>query len=207
MTAAALHTLDARQRADVQAALSAIEVAATPVQAVDFPALGDPALREVLEAALSETGRVLLRVGGGYLSGYDDTIANRLAAEGLGVLAPAERAVLALVLLRTVGVPRARGRLAGGDRTDAEPTTIVELAKHRHLSQQAIRGAVRRLRTAGILKPGPRPLLVPGPQLLRLTETRTTRLWEDLILLCRPDGMYAEVVRRRRAAAGQGGTR
>ena len=198
MTAAGIHAPGPGQRADVLAALGAVEVAEAPVRAEDFRALAEPALRDTVDEVLRSTGRVLLRVGDGWLSGYDDTIADRLADEGLGLLAPTDRAVLTLVLLRTVAIPRAQGRIAEGDWTAAEPTTIDELAKSRHLTKLAIRGSVRRLRTAGILKPGLRSLIVPGPQFLRLTETRSRRLWEDLILLCQPDGMAAEVIRRRR---------
>ena len=192
--------LDPQQRADVLAALGALEVAETPVRAADFRALAEPALRTAVDAALRGTGRTLLRVGDGWLSGYDDALADRLVEDGLGVLAPVDRAVLTLVLLRTVAIPRAQGRIDDADWTAAEPTTIDELSKNRHLTKQEIKAGVRRLRTAGVLKPGRRPVIVPGPQFLRLTETRSRRLWEDLILLCQPDGMAAEVIRRRRAA-------
>lgn len=198
--ASGLGTLDPGQHGAVLAALGAVEVAEGPVRAEDFRALAEPALRDAVDALLRATGRVLLRVGDGWLSGYDDTIADRLADEGVGVLAPTDRAVLTLVLLRTVAIPRAQGRIADGDWTAAEPTTIDELAKSRHLTKQAIRASVRRLRTAGLLKPGLRPVIVPGPQFLRLTEARSRRLWEDLILLCQPDGMAAEVIRRRRTS-------
>jgi hypothetical protein len=186
-------------RADALAAFAAVETAETPVPAHAFPALRDPALRHAVERLLAASGRTLIERDGGWLSGYDDRIADRLVAEGLGALAPTDRAVLALVLLLTVAIPRARGRVSTDDWTDALPTTVEELERNRHISQKDIRAALRRLRTAGILRPGHRAAIAPGPQFLRLTAERSSRLSEDLVLLCHPNGMLAHVIRRRRA--------
>lgn len=200
MTAVSLRTADAHQRALVFEAVAALETAAEPVDPARFPALDDPGLRALVGEALGEVGRVVLRLSSGYVSGYDDEIADRLAAEGIGVLDPVDRAVLAVVLLRGVAVPRARGRIAGDQWTDAEPITTEEIALNRHLTKTQIKAAIRRLRAAGILRPGHRADLVPGPQFERLTSARSQRLWEDLVLVSRPDGMLAEVIRRRRRA-------
>lgn len=191
--------------AEVLAALGAVEVAERAVREDDFRALADPALRHTIDHLLRSVGRALVQVDGGWLSGYPDDIADRLAAEGVGVLAPIDRAVLTLVLLRTVAIPRARGRVPDGDWTAAEATTIDILATNRHISKQAVRSSVRRLRTAGILKPGLRADIVPGPQFVRLSSQRGSRLWEDLVLLCQPGGMLAEVIRRRRVDSPRGG--
>lgn len=189
---------DAHQRGAVVQAVAALEIAEAPVGGQAFEALADPGLRALVAEMLGRAGRVLLRVDTGWISGYDDTIADRLASEGLGVLVPVDRAVLTVVLLRTVAAPRALGRV-DNDRWDAgEPTTIDELALHRTLTKTQIRQSVRRLRLAGVLRPGHRAALVPGPQFLRLTQARSQRLWEDLVLACKPDGMLAEVIRRRR---------
>ncbi len=193
--------LDTERTALVLEAVGALELAAEPLDPACFPALDDPGLRARVEHALAELGRVLLRVPGGYVSGYDDAIADRLASEGLGVLAPTDRAVLAIVLLRGVAVPRALGRVAGDGWADAQPITIDEIALNRHLTKSQVKAAVRRLRIAGILRPGHRAELVPGPQFQRLTPARSQRLWEDLVLVSRPDGMLADVIRRRRAQA------
>jgi hypothetical protein len=198
MSAVTVRTADAHQRALVLEAVAALEVAAEPLAAARAPALDDPGLRALVGEALGEVGRVVLRLPGGYVSGYDDEIADRLASEGIGVLDPVDRAVLAVVLLRGVAVPRARGRITGDDWTDAEPITIDEIALNRHLTKTQIKTSVRRLRAAGILRPGHRADLVPGPQFQRLTPARSQRLWEDLVLVSRPDGMLAEVIRRRR---------
>jgi hypothetical protein len=186
-------------RADVLASVAAVECADAPVSGEDFAALRDPALRRAVEDVLAASGRTLVEIAGGWLSGYRDDIADRLVTEGLGVLAPKDRAVLALVLLHTVAIPRARGRVASENWSDALPATVEELERNRHLTQKDIRASLRRLRTAGILRPGHRSAITPGPQFLRLTAERSSRLSEDLVLLCHPDGMLAHVIRRRRA--------
>jgi hypothetical protein len=164
-------------RTDVLAAVAAVECADLPVAGEHFVGLNDPALRRLVEEVLAAS------------------------AEGLGVLSAKDRAVLALVLLHTVAIPRARGRISSEDWTDAVPTTVEELERNRHLTQKDIRGSLRRLRSAGILRPGHRAMIAPGPQFLRLTTERSSRLSEDLVLLCHPHGMLADVIRRRRERA------
>lgn len=192
--------LSTGDQAAVTAAVAAVELADAAVPSDAFRALADPTLRRAAAEVLADAGRQLLSVDGGWLSGYDDAVADRLVEEGVGVLAPTDRAVLALVLLHSVAIPRARGRLAGARWTDAEPVDVDELAKSRALSKQAIRASVRRLRSLGVLRQGHRPPLAPGPQLDRLSPERSRRLWEDLMLLCQPDGMMAAAIRRRRGA-------
>src|SRR5690242_10338349 len=108
---AALEMLAPARRADVLAAVCALEYASAPIPLTSFRALAEPALREVVERLLAAAGRVLLTVGTGYLSGYDDRIADRLAEEGTGVLRLEDRAVLTLVLLFSVAIPRAEGQI------------------------------------------------------------------------------------------------
>lgn len=194
-----LDALNDAGRVDVLAAVAAVDVADAPVSAQAFHALGDPALRAAVDEALFAGGRRLIEHVGGWLSGYRDDISDRLVDEGLGVLAPKDRAVLALVLLHTVAIPRSRGRIESDDWTLSEPTTIQELERNRHLTQSDIRRSLRRLRTLGVLRPGHRPSIAPGPQFLRLTAERNARLWEELVLLCHSEGMLAQVIRRRRA--------
>jgi hypothetical protein len=199
-----LEALRPDDRADVLAALAAVETADAPVSGTVFPSLADPALRHVVAELLDTGGRELIAHDEGWLSAYRDDIADRLVAEGLGVLAPKDRAVLTLVLLHTVAIPRARGRIEGDDWTQAEPTTFEELRHNRHLTDADLRRSVRTLRAMGVLRPGHRPHIAPGPQFLRLTAARKSRLWEELVLLCRPEGMLAQVIRRRRSAAAEG---
>lgn len=199
MTGLALADLTPARQADVLAALAAVETADSPVAPNGFRGLLDPSLRAILERCLGAQGRVLLRVGDGYLSGYDDRIGRRLAAAGIGVLRPDDRAVLALVLLHCVAIPRAAGRVHGPDWTDGEPTTRQQLVKST-VPENKVRAAVQRLRDAGILRYGARRSILPGPQLARLTPQVSAELWENLILLAQPHGVMADVIRRRRLA-------
>lgn len=194
-----LKTLSEGARAEVLAATAAVEVADAPVPSEAFGALADPALRAAVEEALSAAGRCLVRHDSGWVSGYRDDIADRLVERGLGALKPIDRAVLVLVLLHTVAIPRARGRIDFEDWTVSEPTSVEELERNRNLNAADIRRSLRRLRTLGVLRYGHRSAIAPGPQFLRLTQERNMRLWEELVLLCRPDGMLANVLRRRRA--------
>lgn len=198
MTGVALADLPLARQADVLAALAAVETADEPVQPGGFRALLDPSLTAALRRCLADAGRILLRVDGGWLSGYDDTVAARLADEGTGVLRADDRAVLALVLLHTVAIPRARGK-TGTSWTDAEPTSKDELAKSK-IPRKTIDASVSRLRDAGVLAYGAKHRIVPGPQFARLTEKASASLWEELVLVAQPHGVMAQVIRRRRAA-------
>ncbi|MGH2712555.1 MAG: hypothetical protein ACRDM7_01470 [Thermoleophilaceae bacterium] len=203
MTAAtgALAALGELDRTEVLAAVAAVDVAEKPVVAEHFRALRDPALRRAVNEALASEGRELIEHELGWLSAYRDDIADRLQEEGLGVLGRTDRAVLTLVLLHSVAIPRARGRLDSDDWMQAIPTTMDELKKSQSLTARDIQVSVRRLRTLGVLHHGNRGAIAPGPQFLRLTKQRTGRLAEELVLLCRPTGMLAQVIRRRRDAA------
>ncbi len=197
----ALAGLGELDRTEVLAAVAAVDVAEKPVTGEHFRALRDPALRRAVEEALRIEGRVLVEHETGWLSGYSDDIADRLQDEGLGVLGRTDRAVLTLVLLHSVAIPQARGRLDGDDWTNAVPTSMDELKKNKKLTAKEIHASVRRLRTLGVLHHGNRGAIAPGPQFLRLSKQRSGRLSEELVLLCRPTGMLAQVIRRRRAAA------
>jgi hypothetical protein len=189
-------------RAEVLAAVSALETSENAVGPEQFPALRDAALRELVEQVLAESGRCLLRVGHDrFTSGYDDRVADELLAQRIGTLEAADRAVLALVLLHSVAIPRAAGRIQSADWTEAEPVDRRVLKFNRSLSGQDIDRSLRRLQARGILRRGHRAEIRPGPQFLRLTETRSRALWEDLVLLCRPGGHQAAHIRRRRAGA------
>lgn len=201
MSGLPLDELPAPRQADVLSALAAVETADAPVPQRDFRALTDPALRASLSRCLAEAGRVLLPVKGGYLSGYDDIVAARLATLGVGVLHPNDRAVLVLILLHCVAIPRAAGRVKGDGWLDAEPVTKAELHKSQ-LADYKIDNAVARLRDAGLVRYGPQRSILPGPQLARLTPAASGRLWEELVLVASPHGAMADVIRRRRAARG-----
>ena len=187
-------------RADVLVAVRAVEEAEQPVPRTAFRALADATLRAVVERLLGESGRVLLQTPEGFLSGYADDVREALASDGLGVLLPADRAVLCLVLLHAVAIPRAKGIIA---REAA--WTVAEAVDPRTLSasklpDSLIKSSVRRLRDAGILAYGTHRWIVPGPQFARLTPAAIEWIFEELVVLAEPEGLLAESVRRRRTA-------
>jgi hypothetical protein len=195
--------LAAEDEAAVRDVIAALEVAEGVVPTAAFPALQDPALRSAVTQRLGECGRILISLSPGWVSGYDDEVADTLGELGVGVLSPTDRAVLALVLLRTVAIPRARGELSGNTwvtSAGARPTTVTELNHNRHLTKKQITESLRNLRTLGLLKPGHRSGIVPGPALYRLSQQRAAWLWEDLLMLAAPDSSYARVLRARRAS-------
>lgn len=192
--------LTTQDEAAVLDAIGALELADGPVPAT-LPALVEPALRAVIAARLHGCGRVLMQRPDGFVTGYDDAVADDLLSHRIGSLEQTDRAVLALVLLRTVAIPRARGRLTGEEWVQPQtvPTTVDELAQNRHLTKSAIATSVRRLRGFGLIRVGHRSDIVPGPQFQRLTPTRSSALWEDLLLVSAPASSFARVIRTRRA--------
>jgi hypothetical protein len=187
-------------RADVLAAVRAVEEAEQPVPRTAFRALSDATLRAGVERVLGDSGRVLLRTPHGFLSGYADDVREALATDELGVLPTVDRAVLCLVLLHAVAIPRAKGVIA---REAA--WTVAEAVDPRTLSSSKlpdslIKPAVRRLRDAGILAYGTQRWIVPGPQFARLTSAATEWIFEELVVLAEPEGLLAESIRRRRSA-------
>jgi hypothetical protein len=191
--------LDERSRDLVWAAWTAIETARQPVPARDYPALADPTLRHHLERLAAQAGRILVEgPRNHWLTGYDDTVADRLAADGLGVLPPDDRAVLALVLINTVCLHRARtgtsdpGWEAPGVRSE-------DLLGYRPQYQTVVRAALRRLEARDLISRSPAGGIIPGPALRRLTPAQSQRLWEDLIVAADPHGPLAAAIRARRA--------
>jgi hypothetical protein len=149
---------------------------------------------------LHERGRCLLaREEGTWTSGYDDEVADELVDAGIGGLEAVDRAVLALVLLHSVAIPRSQGRITDPDWTVAEGVDRATLHQSRALPNGEIDRSLRRLQARGILRRGHRAEIRPGPQFLRLSEARSKALWEDLVLLCKPDGAQASQIRRRRS--------
>lgn len=188
------------RRVDVLAAVRALDEAEVPLPRAAFRALGDETLRAVVEQTLTASGRVLIESPAGFISGYDDAVREALTTDGIGVLPEVDRAVLTLVLLWSVAIPRARGSIpAEADWTVAESVDPKTLATST-LPDSAIKGAIRRLRDAGVLAWGTNRWVVPGPQFHRLTPQVQEDLFQDLVLLAEPDGLLAESIRRRRAA-------
>ncbi|WP_409061213.1 hypothetical protein [Streptomyces sp. SYP-A7185] len=189
--------------ARVCSAIAAVETADGLVPSEPFPALQSDALRAVVARRLAGLGRVLLirEAHGrtGYTSGYEDSVAARLAGEGIGVLPPVDRAVLIMVLLRTVAAPRARGEHRSASwLADGPGTSTDELYTNPYATYEQLRPAIRRLKARRLLREGFHRSLLPGPALLRLTDKQSARLWEDLVLVAEPDSMYSRAIRRRR---------
>lgn len=195
-----LADLDTTVRADVLAAVRAVEEAEQPVPRGAFRALADATLRAAVEGVLHDTGRVLMEGPRGFLSGYADDVREALAVDGIGVLPRDDRAVLCLVMLHAVAIPRAKGtipREAAWTVAEAVDPRTLSLSK---LPDVVIKAAVRRLRDAGILAFGANRWIVPGPQFARLTPAAIEWVFEELVMLAEPEGLLAESVRRRRTA-------
>jgi hypothetical protein len=196
---AALAALPSVRRTDVLSAVCALETATEPLPATSYRALAEADLREVVTGLLAAAGRILIPVGMRYTSGYDDQISDRLATEGVGVLLSGDRAVLTLVLLFSVAIPRAEGKVAPeAPWTGGRPVSRERL-RGTKVPNPVIKVAIQRLLDAGIIRevgPG----LVPGPQFNRLTPAMSASIFEDLVLLAEPEGILADAIRRRRLA-------
>ncbi|GGK78728.1 hypothetical protein Ppa06_40870 [Planomonospora parontospora subsp. parontospora] len=193
-----LAPFDERRRAEVVAAFMAVEHAAEPVHEARFPALRDPVLRRVLAEMLRRRGRVLVSGRETWTSGYADDV----AAEAGTALGEAERAVLVLVLVHSVAIPRAEGLLPADSWLSPFPAQAEELRRHTLLPIGELEAALRTLRHAGLVtqvKSGEEAGgYVPGPQFHRLTPAARRRLQEELILAAGPHTPLAAAVRARR---------
>jgi hypothetical protein len=184
----------------VRAAVTVLENAQGPVTPSDLGMLADPAIRRAAEDALAACGRTLvLTPEGSWTTGYPDHVATALAREQIGTLGQEERAVLALVLLRAVAIPRAQGRLDGAWTSSSHPVTLEELTANRQVNRARISDALQGLRAAGYIVSAPSGGYILGPAMTRLSPAGVQRLWEDLIMLTRPGGYLAERIRSRRA--------
>jgi hypothetical protein len=200
----ALVELSSTRQLLVLTAIAALEATEGEVHERDFPALLDPDLRECVQQCLHEAGRVLIRTEGGYTSGYADDVAEALAAEGIGLLSENERAVLVLVLLHSVAIPRARGRIIGSGWANGVPVPREEIGVSQ-VPSTIVRNCLRRLEERRLIESvGRNREVAPGPQLSRLTPAASARLWEDLVLLAEPDGVMAAVILRRRRRESTG---
>jgi biotin operon repressor len=185
----------------VRAMVTALESAQGPIARADLPALADPALRRATESALAGCGRALVQTPeGSWTTGYPTPIAQALAREQFGTLGREQRAVLALILLRGVAIPRAQGRLDGTWSSSRHPVALEEIAANRRLSRAAIDEAIRGLRAAGYVTSAPSGGYVLGPAMARLSPAGVEALWEDLIVLARPNGYMADRIRSKRSA-------
>ncbi|GII92269.1 hypothetical protein [Sinosporangium siamense] len=193
-----LEAFDEKRRAELVAAFMAVEHAAEPVHEGRFAALRDPMSRKALAELLARRGRVLVQRREMWTSGYDDATAARVGSS----LGEGERAVLALVLVHSVAIPRADGVLGEDTWLSPYPAPIEELRRHTQIPIGELEAALRRLRHAGLVtqvKAGEDAGgYVPGPQFHRLTPAARRRLQEELILAAGPHTPLALAVRARR---------
>ena len=199
-----LGSLTDRQREQVEAAYALLEHGREPVHRQELPALQDPTARDRLEELLRRTGRVLVPVDGvRFTSGYDDAVAEQLTTAGWQPLSPIERAVLVLVLVYSIAIPRSEERLAADAWTSPYPTSETDVLRASKLPAVAAKAALSRLVAAGLLgrirdRAGVEGGYVPGPQLMRLTPAARERLQDQLILAAAPSHPLAAVIRERR---------
>ena len=204
-----LADLSERHRDEILAAFAAVENSPEPVPEAVATALHDATLRRSVEEMLNLIGRTLVRAGPGrWTSGYRDDIAARLTVLQ-HALPVTDRAVLTLVLIHSVAIPRTEGTLAADAWVDGTPTPVEELQRRTQLPRGELRQSLGRLRAAGLVRVVPARLrpgnwahgtaYLPGPQFHRLTEAARRRLQEELILAAGPDTPLAAAIRRRRS--------
>ncbi|TDE15827.1 hypothetical protein [Jiangella asiatica] len=205
---AALAELGERHRDEVLAAFAALEHGREPVAEAQLLALRDATVRRDLQRLLNRVGRTLVRVGGTHwTSGFRDDVTAALSAEGTGAQTSMDRAVLVLVLVHSVAIPRSQGLIGGDSWTSGHPTSVDELIRYTQLPRGEIRPALQRLRAAGLVQIAPArgrttvtdgPAYLPGPALHRLTKAARQRLEHELILAAAPDSPLAAAIRARR---------
>ncbi|MGH2613748.1 MAG: hypothetical protein ACRDJC_00775 [Thermomicrobiales bacterium] len=203
-----LDDLSEPRRQDVLTAVRVLDEAENPVPRSFLHALGDESLRAVLEEILAHGGRILIETPYGFTTGYDDVVRLQLATIGIGVLPPVDRAVLTLILLWSVAIPRAQGEIApDAPWTEGRAVNPRELSSRSRFPETVVTSVLRRLRDAGIVGWGEHRWVVPGPQFLRLAERVQADIFQDLVLLAEPTGALADSIRRLRAARLDGSTR
>lgn len=198
-----LGPLTDRQREHVEAAYALLEHSSEPVHRQFLPALEDATSRACLEQLLRRTGRALVAVDGvRWTSGFADEVVADLTAAGWQPLPEVDRAVLTLVLVHSVAIPRSEEQLSTDTWISPHPTAAAEILRRSKLPATEARLALGRLTAAGLIK-----LVrggetdggyVPGPQLLRLTPAARERLQDQLILAAAPDHPLASAIRERR---------
>src|SRR5580692_10288861 len=144
-----LAELSERHRDEVMSAFAAVEHSPEPVPEAQLLALRDATVRRSLDDLLHRVGRTLVPVGTSWTSGYRDEVAAELAQAGWHSLPAIDRAVLVLVLIHSVAIPRSRGTLQGDAWTSGQPTMASELLEASRLQPTDVRIALAHLRAAG----------------------------------------------------------
>lgn len=188
-------------------AIAVLEQSHGAIPAEALPVLAHPDLRLVIDAQLNAVGRIVIehrhrdQTVESYSTGYADDIADLLAQEGLGVLDPIDRSVVALVLIWCVAMPTVQGRPVPR-WSAAPPVTLSQVHHNRRLANKGVVGdAINRLHDARVLVNGRSAGIRPGPAFDRLTPHQQHRIEEDLFMLAAPADPIAVALRRRREAS------
>ncbi|MGH8880126.1 MAG: hypothetical protein ACRD0P_22710, partial [Stackebrandtia sp.] len=148
-----LMPLNDRDRDQVLAAFAAVEHSLDPVSEAEIPGLRDATLRRCVEDMLHLAGRTLVHVDGyTWTSGFRDDVAADLVRTGHTGLSTVDRAVLVVVLILSVAIPRANGELQGDSWLSPFPASLAELRDRTHIATGDLKNALSRLRAAGLIK-------------------------------------------------------
>jgi hypothetical protein len=195
---------DARDEAAILETVRALEAADAPLRPRDWQALEDRSLRELVSQRLRGIGRQLITVTQGegapvegYLSGWSDDVVAHLAEQQRS-LRPDDLAVLALIYLHA----EVLGGILGED-----PSSInQQLDAHTgETGRDVVRGqrlvdSLARLRAHQLVNRRNQP----GPALKRLSPAQRQRLEDNLVLLLRPDSIWAREIRIGRRQPDEG---
>ncbi|GIH24612.1 hypothetical protein Aph01nite_29220 [Acrocarpospora phusangensis] len=180
----------------VRMIVCALDMADGSVDRDDLPMLADPTIQSTVESTLAQSGRSLISLSAReWITGYPDPIAEALVCEGTGTLHPTQRAVLALVLIHTVAIPRSKNPRLDDRWTSKNGVQLDKIIANRAINRTAATNALRALRRAGFIASAQSGGYVPGPALSRLTAKQRNMLWEDMIVLGRPHGNMAQRIR------------
>jgi hypothetical protein len=141
-----------------------------------------------------------------FTSGFDDSVRIELANLGWQPLPLADRAVLVLVLVHSVAIPRSEAQIGLDSWDSPYPTTLQDVTRDSKVPVGEVRAALGRLTACGLLRTvrgGDHDSgYVPGPQLSRLTPAAREQLQDQLILAAAPDHPLAAAIRERRQNRG-----
>jgi len=180
---------------DIVATVRALEAADVMLRPQEWPALADRHLREQVGQRLQGLGRQLLTVTDeaagtveGYLSGWSDEAAEDLACDPVS-LQENDLAVLTLIYLHSEILERILGE-------DVLPVAKQLGAHEGSTGRDVIRGddlqgSLARLKAHQLIT----PRYKPGPAFQRLTPAQRQRLEDNLVLLLRPDSIWAREIR------------
>src|SRR6266540_619955 len=112
-----------------------------------------------------------------------------------------DEAIVALVLLRCVAMPAARGQ-APRRWSAATPVKLARLHDNRFLGNTVITEAVNQLHDQHVLVNGRAAGIRPGPAFDRLTASQRRRIEEDLLILAAPGDPVVAALNRQRSQGG-----